>query len=48
MCPTGWSVKPVKALDFVEEKMIPIYPLGVKKDESEGIADQEREEEEKI
>lgn len=32
-CPTGWSMKPVQALDFLEENMIPIYPLGVFKDE---------------
>ena len=26
-------MKPVQALDFLEENMIPIYPLGVFKDE---------------
>ena len=32
-CPTGWGVKPIQALEFVKEKMIPIYPLEVFKDE---------------
>lgn len=32
-CPTGWSVKPVQALEFLEDYMIPVYPLGVFKDE---------------
>ena len=27
-CPTGWRMSPVEALRFVEEKMIPVYPLG--------------------
>ena len=31
-CPTNWGVSPVKALDYVTEKMIPFYPLGVYKD----------------
>jgi len=29
MCPTQWKVDPVKALNWVKEKMIPYYPLGV-------------------
>jgi 2-oxoglutarate ferredoxin oxidoreductase subunit beta len=28
MCPTQWKVNPVQALNWVEEKMIPYYPLG--------------------
>lgn len=28
MCPTQWKVNPVQALKWVEEKMIPYYPLG--------------------
>lgn len=35
-CPTGWSQKPVKALEWLEQKMIPIFPLGVFKDMKEG------------
>ena len=31
-CPTNWGLTPEKALQFVEEKMIPQYPLGVFKD----------------
>lgn len=31
-CPTNWGVSPVTALDYVREKMIPYYPLGVYKD----------------
>ena len=33
-CPTNWGMTPVKALEWVEEKMIPYYPLGVYKDKS--------------
>ncbi|MBE5780259.1 MAG: 2-oxoglutarate oxidoreductase [Clostridiales bacterium] len=31
-CPTNWGLSPVDALKFVEEKMIPQYPLGVFKE----------------
>ncbi|WP_317853909.1 thiamine pyrophosphate-dependent enzyme [Chakrabartyella piscis] len=31
-CPTNWGVTPVKAMEFIREKMIPYYPLGVYKD----------------
>ena len=31
-CPTNWGLTPEAALQFVEEKMIPYYPLGVYKD----------------
>jgi 2-oxoglutarate ferredoxin oxidoreductase subunit beta len=31
-CPTGWGLTPVKACKYVEEEMIPYYPLGVYKD----------------
>lgn len=27
-CPINWSMTPVDALKFIEEKMIPYYPLG--------------------
>ena len=33
-CPTNWGMTPDKALQWVEEKMIPYYPLGVYKDKS--------------
>ena len=31
-CPTNWGMTPQKALQWVEENMIPYYPLGVYKD----------------
>jgi len=33
-CPTNWGMTPQKALEWVENKMIPYYPLGVYKDRS--------------
>lgn len=33
-CPTNWGMTPQMALQWVEEKMIPYYPLGVYKDRS--------------
>ena len=33
-CPTNWGMTPDKALAWVDEKMIPYYPLGVYKDRS--------------
>ena len=33
-CPTNWGLTPDKALAWLEEKMIPYYPLGVYKDRS--------------
>ena len=36
-CPTNWGMTPKKALEWVEEKMIPYYPLGIYKDRSAGI-----------
>ncbi len=34
-CPTNWGLTPVKAMEYVREKMIPYYPLGVYKDITE-------------
>ena len=31
-CPTNWGLAPEEALKWVEEKMMPVYPLGVYKD----------------
>ena len=31
-CPTNWGMTPSEALKWVDEKMIPFYPLGVYKD----------------
>ena len=33
-CPTNWGMTPEKALKWVDEAMIPYYPLGVYKDRS--------------
>jgi len=33
-CPTNWGLTPEAALQFVEEKMIPYYPLGIYKDKT--------------
>lgn len=31
-CPTNWGMTPSKAMEWVENQMIPYYPLGVYKD----------------
>ena len=31
-CPTNWGMTPAKAMEWVENQMIPYYPLGVYKD----------------
>ena len=31
-CPTNWGMTPKKALEWIDERMIPYYPLGVYKD----------------
>ena len=36
-CPTNWGMTPQKALDWIDEKMIPYYPLGVYKDKSASV-----------
>ena len=33
-CPTNWGMTPSKALNWLEENMLPYYPLGVYKDRS--------------
>ncbi|MGN0680374.1 MAG: thiamine pyrophosphate-dependent enzyme [Oscillospiraceae bacterium] len=33
-CPTNWGMSPADAMKYVEEKMIPYFPLGVYKDTS--------------
>lgn len=32
ICPTNWGLSPQEAMKWLEENMIPYYPLGVKKD----------------
>ena len=34
-CPTNWGLNAVKSMEFIGEKMIPYYPLGVYKDVKE-------------
>ena len=31
-CPTNWGMTPIAALEYVREKVMPYYPLGVYKD----------------
>ncbi len=31
-CPTNWGMSPVESLKWIEEKMMPVFPLGVYKD----------------
>lgn len=31
-CPTNWGLSPVKALEWLNDNMLPYYPLGVYKD----------------
>lgn len=33
-CPTNWGLTPKEALKWIDDKMIPYYPLGVYKDRS--------------
>jgi len=33
-CPTNWGMTPQNALKWIDDKMIPYYPLGVYKDRS--------------
>ena len=37
-CPTNWGLSPQEALKWVDEKMIPYYPLGVYKDRTAAAA----------
>ena len=32
MCPTNWKLTPIQALDFVDDKMKKVFPLGVFRD----------------
>ncbi len=34
-CPTNWCLTPKKALEWIDEKMIPQYPLGVYKNKED-------------
>ena len=35
-CPTGWTMLPTEAVDWLEKNMIPVFPLGeIKKPEAQ-------------
>jgi 2-oxoglutarate ferredoxin oxidoreductase subunit beta len=34
-CPTNWGISPAESLDWIKDKMIPVYKLGVFKDLTE-------------
>ncbi len=36
-CPTNWGKTPAQSLEWLQENMIPYYPLGVYKDIEEGV-----------
>lgn len=36
-CPTNWGLSPVEALRWLEDNMLPYYPLGVYKDVEGGV-----------
>ena len=38
-CPTNWGLTPQKALAWIDEKMIPYYPLGVYRDKDKDKED---------
>ena len=40
-CPTNWGLSPEKALQWVEENMIPVFPLGELKDVSQNTQEVE-------
>lgn len=31
-CPTNWGLSPAEAMIWLQDKMIPVYPLGIKKE----------------
>ena len=39
-CPTNWGMTPENALKWIDDSMIPYYPLGVYKDRSQKEAEQ--------
>ena len=43
-CPTNWGMTPSKALQWIDDNMIPYYPLGVYKDRSTGVIPGAKEE----
>ncbi|MBR3310441.1 MAG: hypothetical protein IKG15_01315 [Solobacterium sp.] len=43
-CPTNWGMTPKEALKWIDDNMVPYYPLGVYKDRSAGIFARAKEE----
>jgi 2-oxoglutarate ferredoxin oxidoreductase subunit beta len=37
-CPTNWGMEPVKAVEWLEQRMIPVFPLGEIKNTLEEVA----------
>ena len=35
-CPTDWGMTPKKALEWIRDELMPVFPLGVIKDRSDG------------
>lgn len=40
-CPTNWGMTPSKALNWLEENMLPYYPLGVYRDKDNTVEGEE-------
>lgn len=40
-CPTNWGMTPSKALNWLEENMLPYYPLGVYRDKDNAVEGEE-------
>ena len=38
ICPTNWGLSPEESFNWLRNNMIPYYPLGVKKDKTQGEA----------
>ena len=36
-CPTKWGMEALQSLDFIEQKMLVEYPLGVVRDKSKEV-----------
>jgi 2-oxoglutarate ferredoxin oxidoreductase subunit beta len=39
LCPTDWGMSPIQAVDWVRDRMMKYFPLGVFKDEGRGTRD---------
>lgn len=37
ICPTNWGLTPTESMQWLKDKMIPYYPLGIKKDTTEEV-----------